>query len=213
MPTQTLDPLGRPSPERRRGDRRRGHADQPSAPAASGGPRGQAATDARPTAAAKEGEHAGHAGHGSYARFAAMVATSTVLGWAAMYLNTAELDHVFFSWTRVFMAMIMGGIMTAVMLLFMRSMYPDRRLNRAVLGVAAMLVVGGLALARSQATVDDVAYMRAMIPHHSIAILTSTRADITDPRVRRLADDITQAQRREIAEMKQLVDELSQRRP
>ena len=144
----------------------------------------------------------------SYARFWAMVGVSTALGFAAMYLNTYEADHVFFSWTRVFMAMIMGGVMTAVMMAFMWKMYPDRRANRAVLGVAAVLFVAGLALVRSQATVDDVAYMRAMIPHHSIAILTSSRARIADPRVRKLADGIIATQKREIGEMKDLIADL-----
>lgn len=145
---------------------------------------------------------------GSYGRFWAMVATSTAIGWGAMYLNTYELDHVFFSWTRVFMAMIMGGVMTAVMMGFMLGMYPNRQANYGVFAVAAALFVAGLALVRSQATVDDVAYMRAMIPHHSIAILTSSRARIEDPRVRELADQIIESQQREIAEMKQLVGEL-----
>jgi uncharacterized protein (DUF305 family) len=63
-------------------------------------------------------------------------------------------------------------------------------------------------LARSQATVDDVSYMRAMIPHHSIAILTSERAGIADARVRKLADGIIESQRREIAEMQSLIRDL-----
>jgi uncharacterized protein (DUF305 family) len=138
-----------------------------------------------------------------------MVSASTVIGFGAMYLNTYELDHVFFSWTRFFMAMIMGGVMAAVMMLFMWKMYPNHRANLGVLVVAAALFVSGLALVRSQATVGDVAYMRAMIPHHSIAILTSRRANIEDERVRKLADGIIEAQVREIKEMKDLVDELS----
>lgn len=145
---------------------------------------------------------------GSYGRFWAMVVVSTAVGWGAMYLNTYQLDHVFFSWTRVFMAMIMGGIMTAVMMGFMWKMYPDKRANRAVLGIAAALFIAGLGLVRSQATVNDVAYMRAMIPHHSIAVLTSTRARIEDPRVRKLADGIIEAQVREIAEMKMLIGDI-----
>jgi len=145
---------------------------------------------------------------GSYGRFWAMVATSTAIGWAAMYLNTYELDHVFFSWTRVFMAMIMGGVMTAVMMAFMWNMYPKKRSNQAVLAVAAALFVAGLGLVRSQATVGDVAYMQAMIPHHSIAVLTSSRARIEDPRVRKLADGIIEAQVREIEEMKLLIADI-----
>jgi uncharacterized protein (DUF305 family) len=144
---------------------------------------------------------------GSYARFYAMVATSTALGFGAMYLNTYAIDHVFFSWTRFFMAMIMGGLMTAVMMLFMWGMYKGRG-RWVALGLAAVLFVAGLALVRSQATVDDVAYMRAMIPHHSIAILTSERAGIRDPRVRKLADGIIGTQKREIGEMKELIADL-----
>jgi uncharacterized protein (DUF305 family) len=50
-----------------------------------------------------------------------------------------------------------------------------------------------------------------MIPHHSIAILTSERATLDDPRVRKLADGIITAQRREIAEMKALLAERTRR--
>jgi len=59
--------------------------------------------------------------------------------------------------------------------------------------------------------VDQVSWMKAMIPHHSIAILTSERADIQDPRVRELADSIIEAQRREIDEMKALIKDLEAR--
>jgi hypothetical protein len=147
----------------------------------------------------------------SYGRFAAMVAASTLVGFAAMYLNVLEWDHVFFSWMRFFMAMIMGGVMTAIMMLFMWGMYPNKKANWGVMGVAAALFLAGLGLARTQATVGDVAYMKAMIPHHSIAILTSSRANIEDPRVRKLADGIIEAQKREIAEMKDLIADLGKR--
>lgn len=145
----------------------------------------------------------------SYPRFWAMVTASTVIGFGAMYLNTYEIDHVFFSWTRFFMAMIMGGIMTAVMMLFMWKMYPNRGANMGVLFLAAVLFLAGLGLVRSQATIGDVAYMRAMIPHHSIAILTSTRANIQDERVRKLADGIIKAQEEEMKEMRALIVDLS----
>ncbi len=147
----------------------------------------------------------------SYGRFVAMVTTSTLLGFGAMYVSTYQLDHLYFSWNRVFMALVMGGIMTMVMMLFMWRMYPNTRANYAVLAAAALLLVGGVALARSQATVGEVDWMKAMIPHHSIAILTSERATISDPRVRELADQIIESQRKEIAEMKALVEELENR--
>ena len=146
-----------------------------------------------------------------YLRFGAMIATSVVVMFCLTYLNTYQLDHVFFSETRAYMALIMGAAMAVVMLGYMLGMYKNPRANMAIVGGSVVLFVTALWLVRSQTTVDDVSYMRAMIPHHSIAILTSERAQITDPRVRKLADEIIEAQRREIAEMKALIDELEGR--
>lgn len=71
-----------------------------------------------------------------------------------------------------------------------------------------LVFISAFTLMRGQTTIDDVDYMEGMIPHHSIAILTSKRAKITDPRVRELADEIIQAQEREITEMKKLIEDL-----
>jgi uncharacterized protein (DUF305 family) len=129
-----------------------------------------------------------------------------------MYLNTLELDHVFFSQTRAWMALVMGAAMAAIMLGFMRGMYPDRRVNAGIAAASAVVFAVALWLVRSQQTVGDVSYMKAMIPHHSIAILTSRRAHISDPRVRKLADGIIEAQVREIGEMKALIEDLEHAR-
>ncbi|MCC0039785.1 MAG: DUF305 domain-containing protein [Brucellaceae bacterium] len=144
----------------------------------------------------------------SYGRFAAMIATSTVVMFGLMYLNTYALDHATFSQTRVWMAVLMGAVMAVVMLGFMWSMYANKTVNAAIMAVAVVVFAGSLWLVRSQETVDDVSYMSAMIPHHSIAIMTSRRAHIRDPRVRELADGIIEAQVREIAEMKELIADL-----
>lgn len=147
----------------------------------------------------------------SYWRFAAMIATSTVVMYGLMYLNTYELEQVFWSETRAWMALVMGATMSVIMLAYMLNMYQRKGLNYAIFGGSIAVFAGALWLVRSQATVGDVEYMKAMIPHHSIAILTSTRAQITDPRVRKLADEIVEAQEREIAEMKYLVRDLQRR--
>jgi uncharacterized protein (DUF305 family) len=147
-----------------------------------------------------------------YARFGAMIATSTIVMFGLMYLNTYQLDHVFFSETRAYMALVMGATMAVVMLGFMLGMYKNRRVNMGILGGSVVVFAVALWLVRSQTTVDDVSYMRAMIPHHSIAILTSERARISDPRVRKLADGIIDAQRREIDEMKALIRDLANQR-
>lgn len=147
----------------------------------------------------------------SYNRFAAMIATSAVVMFGLMYFNTYTLDHVFFSQTRMWMAVLMGATMAVIMLGFMLAMYKNANANIAIFVMAIVAFVGSLALVRSQATVSDVSYMKAMIPHHSIAIMTSGRAHIRDARVRKLADGIIAAQVREIAEMKALIEDLEKR--
>jgi uncharacterized protein (DUF305 family) len=137
-----------------------------------------------------------------------MIATSTVIMFGLMYLNTYQLDHVWFSQTRTWMAVVMGAAMAIIMLAFMMKMYPDKRMNTAIVVGSIMAFAGSLWLVRSQETVGDVSYMKAMIPHHSIAIMTSERAHIRDPRVRKLADGIIESQMREIAEMEQLIRDL-----
>ena len=138
----------------------------------------------------------------SYTRFLAMIVTSTVVMYGLMYLNSYALDHVFFSETRLYMALYMGAVMAVIMLGFMLSMYDNKTLNMVIVAGSVVVFAVGLTLLRSQATVEDKSWMRAMIPHHSIAILTSERANLSDPRVKSLAEDIIKAQRREIAEMK-----------
>lgn len=147
----------------------------------------------------------------SYARFGTMIATSTVVMFGLMYLNTYAISHVEFSQTRTWMAVLMGAAMAIIMLAFMWGMYRNLRLNIAILIASVFLFVVSLWLVRSQESVDDVSYMKAMIPHHSIAIMTSERAHIKDPEVRRLADGIIDAQVREIAEMKQMIARLEAR--
>jgi hypothetical protein len=145
-----------------------------------------------------------------YVRFVLMVLVSTAIMLGLMYLNVYRAADVHFSQTRLFMALIMGAAMAVVMLAFMRNMYDNRRANVAiVLGSVAAFALA-LWLVRSQDTVGDIAWMEAMIPHHSIAILTSERAGLTDPRVRKLADEIIASQRREIAEMEALIRDIRQ---
>ncbi len=145
----------------------------------------------------------------TYSKFFAMIATSTILMLGLMYLNSYAWDHVFFSETRTYMALYMGAVMAIVMLAFMLGMYTNTVLNISILVAAALVFAGSLYLVRSQDTVEDVSWMKAMIPHHSIAILTSSRANISDPRVRQLADEIIKAQELEIAEMKALIADLN----
>ncbi len=144
----------------------------------------------------------------SYGRFGAMIAASMVVMFGIMYLNTYQASHVQWSETRFYMTFVMGAAMAVIMLSFMWNMYRDRKVNVGIYLVAALVFAGALWLVRSQAPIGDTSYMRAMIPHHSIAVLTSENAGIEDARVRELADEIVDAQCREIAEMKWLIDDI-----
>ena len=145
----------------------------------------------------------------AYVRFGLMILTSTVVMFVLMYLNTYAWEHVFFSETRTYMAILMGATMAVIMLAYMLGMYANKALNIAIFAGAIVVFALSLWLVRSQVTVSGPSYMQAMIPHHSIAIMTSERAQIRDPRVRKMADEIIEAQRREIAEMRYLIAEVS----
>jgi hypothetical protein len=144
----------------------------------------------------------------NWARFAAMITASTVTMFVLAYSNVHALDHAFFSQTKLWMALMMGMAMTVIMLGFMWGMYQSRVIKMAVMAGALAGFGLFLYLMRSQDTVDDAAWARAMIPHHSIAVLTSRRAEISDPRMRKLADEIIAAQIREIAEMELLLADI-----
>lgn len=144
----------------------------------------------------------------NYIKFGVMIGTSTFLMYWLMFLNVFQFDHITFSETRIYMALIMGSVMAIVMLLFMWPMYKNKKVNAIILGGSALVFALSLWLVRSQTLIEDEGWMKAMIPHHSIAILTSERAELSDPRVRELANEIIEAQREEIAEMKRLIEDL-----
>lgn len=144
-----------------------------------------------------------------WSRFAAMIATSTFIMFFLMYQLVYSFDHALFSLNRFTAALLMGAVMTVVMLSFMWSMYKGTGTKIAVL--VSAIVLGGILLFvnRGQVIIDDVSFMKSMIPHHSIAINNARKASISDPRVRELADQIIAAQVREIAEMELLLDDIA----
>ena len=143
----------------------------------------------------------------SCVRFAAMILASTLIMFVLTYLNTYELNHVFFSQTRAWMALLKGGHGCR------HAWFHVGHVSEQVpqLDYWDRLLLGGSSpyMVRSQKTVDDVSYMRAMIPHRSIAIMTSERAHIKDFRVLKLANDIVEAQVREIGAMETLIADIA----
>ncbi len=153
-------------------------------------------------------QHQQHAMKMSWGRFAGMIAASTVIMFFLMYQLVYSWDHTMFSVNRLIASLLMGCVMTAVMIVFMWSMYDGRGTKLAVLVIAITGALLLLFVNRSQAIVRDTTFMRSMIPHHSIAINNARKATIKDVRVRRLADRIIQAQMKEITEMKLLIDDI-----
>lgn len=147
---------------------------------------------------------------GSWSRFAAMIAISAFVMFFLMYQLVYSFDHATFSINRLVASLVMACVMTIVMLSFMWSMYKGNGTKIAVLVLAALVGVILLFVNRSQSLIGDEDFMRSMIPHHSIAINNARRASISDPRVRELADEIIEAQVREIAEMKLLLENIDQ---
>jgi Domain of unknown function (DUF305) len=145
----------------------------------------------------------------SWGRFTGMIAISTFIMFLLMYQLIYSLDHAMFSVNRLLASLVMACVMTIVMLSFMWSMYKGRATKIAVLVVAGLIGVILLALNRAQALIEDSSFMKAMIPHHSIAINNARKASISDPRVRKLADEIIESQVREIAEMKLLIEDIA----
>jgi len=145
----------------------------------------------------------------NYATFFLMLGLSFLAMYITMYLNTYAFDHVYFSLTRFYMSCLGISAMAVIMLSLMLNMYKNRKKNIAIYVGSLVLFLGALGLVRAQSPIiGDVLWMKAMIPHHSIAILTSERAAISDPEVKKLAEDIIKAQKREITEMKRMIERL-----
>lgn len=144
----------------------------------------------------------------SYKNLAISLTASFIIMYAVMFLNVSEWDHIYLSITRFYMTVLMVAAMAILMITIMHAMYPNKLRNKQIIAASILIFVITLFALRNQRWVTDVQYMKAMIPHHSSAILTSSHANITDPQVRKLADSIIKAQEEEIAQMKQLIEKL-----
>jgi hypothetical protein len=144
----------------------------------------------------------------AYQKFGVTMAISFIIMYGIMFLNVSETNHIYLSLTRTYMTLLMISTMAIVMLLMMGKMYTNKKINSFII-IVSVLVFGLVFTAlRTQTPVGDEQYMKAMIPHHSSAIMTSENANIQDPELRKLADDIIDAQKREIAQMKAILDRL-----
>jgi len=132
---------------------------------------------------------------------------SFVIMYVAMFLNIAEINHFYLSMTRTYMALLMVFPMAILMILTMHHMYKDKKMNKVILTVSVLGFVLALIGLRSQVFVNDEQYMRAMISHHSSAIMVSENKVFDDPELNQLAKEIIRSQREEIGLMKKLLSE------
>lgn len=146
----------------------------------------------------------------AYRKLATTLIISFLIMYGVMFLNVYSVDHIFLSKTRLYMALLMVSPMAVVMIGMMKNMYTDRKRNIGIITGGIIVFVLSIVFLRQQTFISDKAYMRAMIPHHSSAILTSKHADIRDPEVRRLADQIIKSQEDEIAQMKGMLSRLNE---
>lgn len=153
-------------------------------------------------------ENTTHSKNNPYPKFALIMAISFVVMYLVMFLNVADFSHVYTSLTRFYMTTLMIAVMAITMLLLMWKMYPNLKVNLFILLFAATTFGGTLFLLRTQAFVSDIQYMKAMIPHHSSAIMTSSNVDFKDPEAKKLAEDIIAAQEKEIKQMNEMITRL-----
>lgn len=137
-----------------------------------------------------------------------MLLISFIVMYTVMFLNVEQTDHVYLSTNRFYMALLMVAPMAVVMLALMGKMYPNQKLNIGIITGSTLTFIIVLVLLRQQAFIGDKAYLKAMIPHHSSAILNSKQANIKDPEVKKLAEQIIQSQEEEIAEMKGILERM-----
>jgi len=146
----------------------------------------------------------------SYKTFGLMLSLSFFIMYSVMFLNVDDVSHIYLSITRTYMTLLMIAPMAVLMLSLMPMMYKNRGLNRIIYFSAVAIFILSLWMLRAQAVVSDSQYMRAMIPHHSSAILTSSHADITDPELKKLSLSIIASQEREIQQMQAILKRLHQ---
>lgn len=143
--------------------------------------------------------------HSSYQKLAIATTINAVIMFLLTYVMIDSLDHFLVNINRVYMALIMAAPMVLVMLTVMRSMFKNPRTNTILYITFVGLFLLLFFLIRTQTPVGDEAFLRSMIPHHSGAILMCEQANISDPEIVTLCEEIVEAQVEEINQMKAIL--------
>jgi uncharacterized protein (DUF305 family) len=146
--------------------------------------------------------------HKPYVHFGIMLALSFVLMFGFMYAMVDRLANVYPNLNQAYMAGLMAAPMAILELLLMGTMYPDKNLNRLVIGISLVVLLACWIGIRQQTAISDKSFLRSMIPHHAGAILMCNKAPITDPQIRQLCAGIVKSQQIEIDEMRGILNRL-----
>jgi uncharacterized protein (DUF305 family) len=144
----------------------------------------------------------------SYKKFWITLAISFFIMYSVMFLNMDDSSHYHTSLTRIYMALLMVAPMAVVMMLMMGKMYPNRKTNLGIMVAGTLVFIISLVALRTQTPISDVQYMKAMIPHHSSAIMVSKRANLKDPEVKKLSEQIIKSQEEEITQMQNIIERM-----
>lgn len=148
-----------------------------------------------------------HSGAKPYVLTFVSLVVSFVFMYGLMYSMADRWDTVYLNLSNAYMSGLMAGSMLPIMLLTMPGMFKNRKANLVLWGASALILAGCWFALRAEAGVGDRQFLRAMIPHHSAAVQMCKQSDISDPRVKKLCEDIVSSQEREIAQMKALLNE------
>ena len=141
--------------------------------------------------------------HGApYKTLAIMLVLNTLI----MFEMIAQASDFVVNLNMAYMALTMAAPMAILEIAMMGGMYPNRRANLMIGGVAALVLIGSFLAIRTQAAIGDSQFLRSMIPHHSGAVLMCKEATISDPEIKALCVGIIQSQEAEIAQMKALLE-------
>jgi CDP-diglyceride synthetase len=140
-----------------------------------------------------------------YQKLALVISINTVLMFLITYVMIDSIDHFYFNINRIYMALLMAAPMVVLMLLVMRSMYDNKKLNLLLYAAFIGLFILIFSLTRTQTPVGNEQFLRSMIPHHSSAILMCEQSNHTDTEIITLCDEIVQTQIEEIIEMEEIL--------
>lgn len=148
-----------------------------------------------------------HHGH-SYVLLGAMTVLSFISMYVLMYAMVDRFENAIPNINQFYMAGLMTAPMVLIEVVLMRSMYPNRSLNIAILCISMVALAGFWFAIRQQTAVGDAQFLKSMIPHHAGAVLMCEKAKIGDPDIRQLCSTIVRGQKEEIALMQRKLKEL-----